>query len=77
MAVSGLKPASNSRTTFPHFGFHGADQQALGILGRNSVVMHRHIDDRNVDVGFGFFRNGDERKRAGDQQEQKRREDGA
>jgi len=53
--------------------------RALGILGRNSVVSIRHIDDRNVDVGFGFFGNGDERKNApASQQEQKRRsKDGA
>ena len=37
------------------FLLHGSDQQALGILGRDTIVTHRHINDRNINVRLGLL----------------------
>ena len=48
-------------------------EQALGIFGGNALVVHRDIDDGNVDVRFGFLRDRTEGNGACDKQEKKGR----
>ena len=39
-------------------GFQGAQDQPFAVLGRDAFVMDRDIDDRNLDIRFGLFRDG-------------------
>ena len=51
--------------------FHRSHQQALGVLGRNAVVLDAHVNNGNFDVRLGFLGNrriGDDPADQDDQQ---------
>ena len=53
---------------------HGAHQQALGILGRDAVVGHHHVDDGDVDVRVGLLGDFHVGDGAGDQDQHQRQQ---
>ena len=56
---------------------HGPDQQALGIFGGDTVMTHRDIDDRNIDIRLRLFGNILISNRPGDQDKEQDREYGS
>ena len=56
-------------------GFHGADQHAFGIFGRDAFVQHVDVHLGNRDVRFRFLGNGRIADRTGDQKQQHDRND--
>ena len=51
----------------PQFLLHRADQQAFCIFRRNAVMRDADIDNRNFNIGFGFFGDGAIRHQPADQ----------
>src|SRR5690606_27668449 len=56
---------------------HRSNEQPLGILGRDALVLHVDVDDRDVDVRFRLLGNPDIGGEAGDQQQHQQSDGGA
>ena len=59
------------------FLLHRAQQQPFGIFGRNTVMMHGDIKNRDLDVRIGFFRDGVIANPARRQQQDQNKDDGS
>jgi hypothetical protein len=56
---------------------HRPDQKALGVLGRDSLMGNRHVDDRHLDVGIRLLGDGAVDLEAADQDQEQDQQDGA